>query len=72
MKERKSDWMVVARIDVYDNHKDLIMKEEEKPGLRKFCEYFAIANLDVKVEVGDKIEYEPYGVNFGYFIRVIT
>ena len=29
-------------------------------------DYFVIASLSTKVEVGDIIKYEPYGVNFGF------
>ncbi|QQG45621.1 MAG: hypothetical protein HYW89_01735 [Candidatus Sungiibacteriota bacterium] len=33
--------------------------------------YHLIARTVDDVEVGDTVEYEPYGVNFGWFKRVI-
>jgi len=34
--------------------------------------YHVIANTDVDVSIGDRIEYEPYGVNFGLFVGTLT
>lgn len=31
--------------------------------------YYAIAKVDVKIEVGDIIEYDPCGFNFGWSIK---
>ncbi len=33
-------------------------------------DYYVIANLKEEMEIGDEIEYEPYGYNFGWFERV--
>jgi hypothetical protein len=33
--------------------------------------YHLIAPLDVSVHVGDTVEYEPKGMNFGYFVKVL-
>lgn len=32
--------------------------------------YHLIAPLDATVEVGDWVNYEPYGANFGWFVEV--
>ena len=32
--------------------------------------YHIIAKLGTLVHVGDVVEYEPYGINFGWFIQV--
>lgn len=34
--------------------------------------YHLIAKRDENVKVGDTVQYEPYGVNFGWFIKRIT
>lgn len=34
--------------------------------------YFVMADKGTDIHVGDEIEYEPYGSNFGFFIRVLT
>ena len=34
--------------------------------------YHLIAELNDDVRVGDMVEYEPYGINFGWFTRVIA
>lgn len=33
--------------------------------------YHVIAGIDSIIKIGDKIVYEPYGYNFGWFIKVI-
>lgn len=33
--------------------------------------YHLIASTRDKVEVGNTVEYEPYGINFGLFKRVV-
>lgn len=32
-------------------------------------EFHVIANHDEKIFPGDVIEYEPYGINFGWFVK---
>jgi hypothetical protein len=34
--------------------------------------YYVIAKPTDVVKIGDKIEYKPYGMNFGWFMRVIA
>lgn len=34
--------------------------------------YHLIAKLSDDVRVGDVVEYEPFGFNFGWFTRVIS
>lgn len=34
--------------------------------------YHVIADPAVNVEVGDTVEFKPYGVNFGWFLRVVS
>jgi hypothetical protein len=29
--------------------------------------YYAIAPKDTNIIIGDEIEYEPYGINFGWY-----
>ena len=43
------------RILLYGNEKD----------------YYIIAGIKVQVKIGDKIEYEPHGFNFGWFMKVV-
>lgn len=65
---KKNKQIVVAKIDV-EIDRTLIYGdgyEKDRSG------YHVIADTEAKVKVGDRIEYEPDGVNFGWFVRVIT
>ncbi len=31
-------------------------------------EYHIIAGMDCDIQAGDYVEYEPFGVNFGWFV----
>lgn len=49
-----------------------IEKQDDKVllyGLDK--NYYIIAEVNSSVKVGDRIEYEPYGANFGWFVRLV-
>lgn len=65
---KRNKHMVVVKIHV-ESDRTLIYEEgyeDDSSG------YHVIADTKVKVKVGDRIEYEPDGVNFGWFVRVIT
>jgi len=60
--------MVVVKIDV-ESDRILIFGEgyeNDRWG------YHVIADTKVKVKIGDRIEYLPEGVNFGWFVKVIA
>ncbi len=53
---------------------EVLRKKVEKDSILLYgsdLEYHIIANPKAKVEVGDLVEYQPYGVNFGWFIKVM-
>ncbi|MBI2405247.1 hypothetical protein HYV22_03665 [Candidatus Gottesmanbacteria bacterium] len=58
--------MVIAKVDNQGDHIILYPEGYENDRLG----YHVIANPEVEVKAGDSIEYEPYGVNFGWFVRV--
>ena len=60
--------MVVAKI-VVESDRTLIYGEGCE---NDFWSYHVIAGTKVKVKIGDRIEYEPEGMNFGWFVKVIT
>lgn len=37
----------------------------------KSDDYHIIASRKDQVKVGDEVEYDPYGVNFGWFVRKV-
>lgn len=41
-------------------------------GHSKWDDYHVIAEAGTQVKVGDEIEYQPEGVNFGWFVRVLN
>jgi hypothetical protein len=55
---------VVSRID-RQSYRVLIY------GHPKWADYHVIASIGVKIEVGDTVEYNPYGYNFGLFVLVL-
>lgn len=57
--------MIVARV-VNDGDRKLIY--DNIPGRMG---YHVIADSKNDVKIGDQIEYEPYGANFGWFERVL-
>ena len=72
MKEKENfKKMIVARIEVDDDRILFYDSAEEHPlGL----DYYAIADRTRaarKVKVGDEIQYEPDGANFGWFIEKV-
>jgi len=60
--------MVVAKI-VVESDRTLIYGEGHEDDRWGF---HVIADTKVKVKVGDRIEYKPEGINFGWFVKVIT
>ncbi|MEI6528469.1 MAG: hypothetical protein WCO10_02235 [bacterium] len=59
--------MVVGKID---DQGDRVLLYPQNDGKKHKFEYYVIASQDrVKdLKVGDTIEYEPYGANFGWFV----
>ena len=53
---------------VADGDRLLLYREEPKSKLGR---YHVIADPSVMIRVGDIVEYEPDGVNFGWFIRIV-
>ncbi len=62
-KRRLKMSRMLVRKKVIQSHGILLYKDESG--------YCVRAYLKEKVEVGDEIEYEPYGLNFGWLERVI-
>lgn len=58
--------MVAGRI-VEQSDRILIYEKGHESDL---LPYHVIAEVGTKVNPGDKVEYEPGGVNFGWFVRV--
>jgi hypothetical protein len=59
-KEKEMSKLVVTRVE----------KEEDRVllyGHEKWSDYCIICKPDVDIKVGDTVEYEPYGYNFGWF-----
>lgn len=55
----------------------LIVKKIEREADRALLfgndeRYHVISEKNEDVNVGDKIEYEPYGVNFGWYIKKVV
>lgn len=65
---KKNKQIVVAKIDAQIDRILIYGEgyENDRSG------YHVIADTKVKVKIGDRIEYLPEGVNFGWFVRVIT
>jgi hypothetical protein len=61
--------MTVGRI-VNDGDRRLLFESRDNPGDKN--EYRVIASLTCPARVGDVIEYEPFGRNFGWFYVVAT
>ena len=53
----------VSRVDNQGDRVLLYGKSED---------YHVIAERDDEVRVGDEIEYDPYGANFGWFVRKVN
>lgn len=34
--------------------------------------YHVIASDNIDIQIGDEIEYEPYGMNFGWYVKTIS
>lgn len=57
--------------------KTMVVQRVEDQGDRKLAygadmHYHVIAAPNDNVQIGDTIEYEPYGYNFGWFLRICT
>lgn len=61
--KKETDTLVVVKKEVDE---DRILLYGTDPG------YHIIADMNVKVKVGDTIEYEPCGYNFGWFVKVVS
>jgi hypothetical protein len=58
-----------TRVDtIVDDENRLLLYTNDDLGRK--IRYHIIASTKDCVKIGDTIEYEPYGVNFGYFIRI--
>lgn len=56
--------LLTATRVVYEGDRVLIY------GHQKWEDYHIIAPKDCKVAVNDKVKYEPFGWNFGWFISI--
>ena len=51
-----------------------VVREDDRTllyGHHKWHDYHIIADPDVVVQIGDIVEYEPDGYNFGWFKKVV-
>jgi len=48
---------------------ETVYREEDRTLLYRDARYHVIAPRNVEVKPGDTIQYEPFGVNFGFFIE---
>jgi hypothetical protein len=59
----KTKTLVVQRIKKESDRQLLYAGEDQG-----VINYHVIAGVSDQVAIGDKIEYEPYGINFGWFV----
>ncbi len=63
--KKGNETMVVSKIKI-DGNRLLLYDKKSGP-----LNYHVIANIKEEVKAGDRIEFEPYGANFGWFVRVL-
>lgn len=63
--ENGNEIMLVSKVEIDGNR---ILIYGKKPGP---LNYHVIADTKTEVKAGDRIEFEPYGANFGWFVRVL-
>lgn len=74
MSERNKKMTVHEVVDEEDR---LLLYAKPNPNSRSdilLGRYRVIASIKLKgtIKAGDKIEYEPLGVDFGMFVRILT
>lgn len=57
-------WKGTLVVTKVDDQGDRILLYGEVPG------YHVIADPGCQAKVGDRVTYEPYGLNFGWFLAV--
>ena len=60
-----NETLVIANID---DQGDRIVVRGDNPGR---WDYHIICPFKARLKVGDVIEYEPGGINFGWFVKIL-
>jgi hypothetical protein len=71
MAER-SDRFTIARIEDQGDRILLYSADESQPIAHRAGEYHIIAPTGQNFRVGEEIEYQPCGANFGWFVRRVS
>lgn len=62
--------MIVGRVERETDR--VLLYKSPQPTNERFGEYHIIAKTNCMVRPGDTIEYEPCGVNFGWYERTLS